>query len=223
VRSIGKKLPSRNFQFPFFSSSERELRLSFLLCSLDSYPTLSLGIGVRLNTYSDSIGPPSFPQRANLERSSSAAIQRRDAVQKHTQSTHWLSIQIEGGCRITGRWRPACDSSFLWTCHWGGCSKNIRSEVMSAANACTVGARTASFFRTKETGGIVPVLSPSLVSVGKGIDTAGKRVVNWPQHLATAPNRIARIAGFAQRRARALVRQELCSATGRGIALIASS
>jgi len=70
----------------------------------------------------------------NLTGPSSTAIQRRGAVQKHTQSTHWLSIQIEDGSRLTARCRGVCDSSSVRTCHWGGCSKSLwRSEVMWAA------------------------------------------------------------------------------------------
>jgi len=135
-----------------------------------------------------------MPQALNPTGPSSAAIQRRGTVQKHRQSTQRLSIQIEGGCRLTGRCRRACDSSFLWTCHWGGCSESIRSEVMSAANACTVVAgHLLTPFWTKETGGVKPILSPSLVSVGKGIDTAGGRhsqgaASTWPQLPIEAPD-----------------------------------
>src|SRR5580765_7195891 len=41
------------------------------------------------------------------------------------QYTHRLSIQNEGGCRFTGPAEAArvCDSSFLWTCLRGECSK----------------------------------------------------------------------------------------------------
>src|SRR5262249_19314609 len=42
--------------------------------------------------------------------------------QRYTQR---LSIQREGGSRITGRCRRVCDSSFLWTCPWGGCSEIV--------------------------------------------------------------------------------------------------
>src|SRR5207244_8867351 len=74
----------------------------------------SLGIGVRLNTDSDSIGPvwSPMPQALNPTGPSSAAIQRRGTVQKHSQSTQRLSIQIEGGSRLTGRCRRACDPVF---------------------------------------------------------------------------------------------------------------
>src|SRR6266487_6796513 len=41
-RSIGKRTLSRKFSFPFLSSSERELRLSFLLFSLGRSPAKHL-------------------------------------------------------------------------------------------------------------------------------------------------------------------------------------
>jgi len=49
----------------------------------------------------------------------------RGAIQKLTQYTHRLSIQNEGGSRFTGPAEAArvCDSSFLWTCLRGECSK----------------------------------------------------------------------------------------------------
>jgi hypothetical protein len=106
------------------SSSKRELRLGFQFSSSDA-------MGVRLNTYLDSIGPvwsrslkPSTPRGLPAPRSNAAARSRN--TQQYTQR---LSIQSEGGSRFAG---PAeagrtCESSFLWTCHWGGCSKIFRS------------------------------------------------------------------------------------------------
>jgi len=136
----GKKSVTEILHFRFSRPQNGNSDLISYCAVSDSYPTLFLGVGVRLNTYSDSIGPvwSPMPQALNPTGPSSAAIQRRGTVQKHRQSTQRLSIQIEGGCRLTGRCRRACDSSFLWTCHWAGCSQSIRSEVMSAANACTV-------------------------------------------------------------------------------------
>src|SRR5438552_18327587 len=88
---------------------------------------LSVSDGVRLNTYSDSIGPVCSPSRGTLNHTgpSSAAIQRRGAVQKHMQSSQGLSIQIEDGSRLTGRCRRVDDSSSVRTCRWGGCSKIV--------------------------------------------------------------------------------------------------
>ena len=74
------------FSFPLSRPSERELRLSFPFSRSDSLgPCLGLK-GVRLNTYSDSIGPvwSTFPSALNPTGPSSAAIQRRGAVQKPT-------------------------------------------------------------------------------------------------------------------------------------------
>jgi hypothetical protein len=66
---------------------------------------ISLGssdVGVRLNTYTDSIGPARAlgPCPADLNRLARAAIQRRGPVQKHSQFTHPLSIQVADGCRV---------------------------------------------------------------------------------------------------------------------------
>src|SRR6266403_480485 len=118
ARSIAKTFHHGNFSFPFSRPQSGN-------SDLVSY--CSVSDGVRLSTYSDSIGPvwSLNLQTLNPTGPSSAAIQRRGAVQKHTQSTHWISIQNEGGSRITGRWRRACDSSSLGTCHWGGCSKSL--------------------------------------------------------------------------------------------------
>ena len=109
------------------SSSKRELRLGFQFSSSDA-------MGVRLNTYLDSIGPvwsrsfePSTPRGLPAPRSNAAARSRNTP-----QYTQRLSIQSEGGSRFTGRCRRVCESSFLRTCLWGGCSKIIRSEVMWA-------------------------------------------------------------------------------------------
>ena len=100
---------------------------------------------------------------------SNAAARSRNS-QQYTQR---LSIQIEGGSRITGRFRRMCDSSFLWTCHWGGCSKIVRGYVYLTSSCCRW-SRVLSFppnFRTKETEGTRPVLSPPPVFVGRSILT----------------------------------------------------
>ena len=128
ARSIDKKISSRKFFVSIFSSSKRELRLSFQFSSIELSPESgAIGKGVRLNTYLDSIGPvwslaskPSTPRGLPAPRSNALTRSRNSP-----QCTQRLSIQNEGGSRITGRCRRVCDSSFLWTCHWGGCSKNV--------------------------------------------------------------------------------------------------
>ena len=131
-RSIGKKSSSRKFLISVFSSSERELRLNFVSCSLGLRPgSKSPGSGVRLNTYSDSIGPvwSRIHETLNPTGPSSAAIPAQAGPQHGSgnsqQYTQRLSIQIEGGFRVTGRCRQVRESSFLRTCHWGGCSKMV--------------------------------------------------------------------------------------------------
>src|SRR3974390_2184394 len=50
--------------------------------------------------------------------------------------THGLSIQNEGGSHFASPCERACDSSFLWTCRWGGCSEKLKhSEAMSVSVA----------------------------------------------------------------------------------------
>src|SRR6266576_1761074 len=63
---------------------------------------------------------PSTPRGLPAPRSN-AAVRSRN-TQQYTQR---LSIQNEGGFRFTGRCRRMRESSFLWTCHWGGCSKMV--------------------------------------------------------------------------------------------------
>jgi hypothetical protein len=115
--------------------------------------------GIRLNTYLDSIGPvwSSIHEALNPTGPSSAAVERRGAVQKLMQYTRRLSIQNEGGSGFTG---PAeagrvRQSSFLWTCLRGECSKinlTLRGYVASVFPL---------LFRTKETGAASAILSPS--------------------------------------------------------------
>ena len=101
----------------------------------------SVSDGVRLNTYSDSIGPVCSPSLGTLNHTgpSSAAIQRRGAVQKHTQSTQGLSIQFEDGSRLTARCQGVDESSSVRTCPWGGCSKVVRRLSKGANRLCPVG------------------------------------------------------------------------------------
>ena len=67
---------------------------------------------------------------SNSRRPSSAAIERRSAVQKQIQYTRRLSIQGEGGCHFTARYQGVCGSSFLWTCLRGGCSQIISIALL---------------------------------------------------------------------------------------------
>jgi len=65
-------------------------------------------LGIRLNTYTDSIEPARAlgPCPPDLNRLARDAIRRRGPVQKHSQFTHPLSIQVEGGCRIVPEGTP---------------------------------------------------------------------------------------------------------------------
>jgi hypothetical protein len=67
----------------------------------------------------------SIHEALNPTGPSSAAIERRSAIQKLIQYTRRLSIQNEGGCRFTGSTEAGRvrESSFLWTCLRGECSK----------------------------------------------------------------------------------------------------
>ena len=62
-------------------------------------------LGVRLNTYPDSLEPVRALGRcpSDLNRLARAAIQRRGPVQKHSQFTHPLSIQDADGCPLVPR------------------------------------------------------------------------------------------------------------------------
>ena len=61
---------------------------------------------------------------------------------------------------------------------------------------------------------------PRPFSVGQSMISVSGHGSQWAaRHLAAAPNRVGRIAGFAQRREGALERQEYCSASHRGIAV----
>ena len=101
---------------------------------------------------------PSTPRGLPAPRSNAAARSRN--TQQYTQR---LSIQNEGGFRFTGRCRRVRESSFLWTCHWGGCSKMVltfRGYVIgqSLCLACS-----HPFFERRKQEGQSRVLSPSLV------------------------------------------------------------
>jgi hypothetical protein len=143
---------------------------------------------------------------------SSAAIQRRGAVQKHTQSTQRLSIQIEVGSRLTGPCRRVGESSSVRTCRWGGCSKSFRGYWLGLSD----GAFSAPSLGTKETGGQSRSCLPRPFSVGRRWVRQESPAVNWAPGRSSQSNR--RIAGLAQRRAGALERQRFCSATDRGLA-----
>ena len=114
---------------------------------------------------------------------SSAAIQRRGAVQKHTQSTQGLSIQIEDGSRLTAPRRGVDDSSSVRTCLWGGCSKFVPRLYCKPIDP----ARLAALFANegnRRVGG--PSRLPRSVFVGKGSDTPTQQCSQrlrgtWPQ------------------------------------------
>ena len=105
---------------------------------------------------------------------------RSDAVARSRnmrQYTQRLSIQREGGCRIAGRCRRACDSSFFADLPLGRMLRNhfYGSEVRRSVSAP---------FGTKETGADLAVLSPSSGFGGKGTDTPaagfGQSPGAWP-------------------------------------------
>jgi hypothetical protein len=150
-RSIGKKRPSRKFSDFRFSRPQNG--------NSDLVSCCSVSDGVRLNTYWDSIGPVCSPSLRTLNHTgpSSAAIQRRGAVQKHTQSTQGLSIQIEDGSRLTARGRGVDDSSSVRTCLWGGCSKVVPRLLVGAHRRCF----HCPLFGNEGNRRPEPVLSPS--------------------------------------------------------------
>ena len=151
----------------------------------------SVSDGVRLNTYSDSIGPVCSPSRGTLNHTgpSSAAIQRRGAVQKHTQSTQGLSIQIEDGSRLTARCREVDDSSSVRTCLWGGCSKVVPRLLVGSS---TVLRWLRPLLGTKETAGSGPLCLPRPFSVVRAWVRQQSPAVNgpgtWPQLPINAPD-----------------------------------
>jgi len=87
----------------------------------------------------------------------------------------------------------------------------IRSEVMSVTHARSGSALSAfvhPYFRMKETEGREASSISLARFVGQSIRSAAKHRSQRPMHLAAAPNQHAWIADLAQRRLRALERQE---------------
>jgi len=155
-------------------ASKRELRLSLRLTARPLR-------GTRLNTYLDSIGPvwSSIHEALNPTGPSSTAIERRGAVQKLMQYTRRLSIQNEGGSHVAGSCERACDSSFLWTCLRGECSKfdlTLRGYVAGAP---------APFSNEGNRGRIGSPVSLARFVLGKSTDNpkarAGQGDSTWPQ------------------------------------------
>ena len=147
---------------------------------------------------------------------SSAAIQRRGAVQKHTQSTQGLSIQIEDGSRLTARRRGVDDSSSVRTCLWGGCSKVVPRLCCKPIDP----ARLAALFANegnRRAGD--PSRLPRSVFVGKGSDTPTQQCSQrlrgtWPQPTRMPNwNALKRQAPIS-RRAKSLALQRPRSALG---------
>src|SRR6266446_6856680 len=77
VRSIAKKIPTRKFLLSVFSSSKRELRLSFLLFSLGRSPAKHLFGLNRASVKSCPLNPEPH-----------GALQRRDPTPQRGPETH---------------------------------------------------------------------------------------------------------------------------------------
>ena len=133
----------------------------------------------------------SFPKTLNPTGPSSTAIQRRGAIQKQQQYTQRLSIQNEGGCRLTARHRAVCNSSYLRTCHWGGCSKiNVPRLCWRPSVAMPAG---PSLFERRKQEGTWPVLV-SLARFCRSEHSLRRRTPQsigqgtWPQLPINAPD-----------------------------------
>ena len=107
------------------------------------------------------------------------------------QYTQRLSIQNEGGFRFTGRCRRVRESSFLWTCRWGGCSKMVLTfEVMfigqSLCLPCSPPFSNEGNRRANRQSGL-----PGSFSVGKSRDkpqTQCCQCSTWPQLPIKTPD-----------------------------------
>ena len=131
---------------------------------------------------------PSTPRGLPAPRSNAAARSRNSR-----QYTQRLSIQIEGGSRFAG---PAeagrtCESSFLWTCHWGGCSKIFMTfQGYVIARAFVLRALT-SFSNEGNRRANGQSCLPRWFSVGKSMDKPEAQCCQgstWPQVPINAPD-----------------------------------
>jgi hypothetical protein len=135
------------------------------------------------------------------------------------QSTQWLSIQCEGGCHLTARGRGVSGSSFLPTCHWGGCSEIIMTFRGYVGGHASRGPALHPYhFERRKPEGTWPVLSPSLVFCRsehrypqRAVKSNGRST--WPQVPIKTPD-----CWRAQHRARVLAAPRGGSVTQRGIA-----
>lgn len=119
------------------------------------------------------------------------AFQRRDSRAGGTaarsrnsqQYTQRLSIQIEGGFRVTGRCRQVRESSFLRTCHWGGCSKMVLTFRGYAIGQSLCLPCFDPFFERRKQEGQRQSCLPRSFSVGKSRDkqkTQCCQCSTWP-------------------------------------------
>ena len=118
--------------------------------------------GVRLNTYSDSMGLTGGIR-------TSASFQRRDPTPRRGPET--LGSTPTGyPFKVKAAVPSVRDSSFLWTCQWGGCSKacSLRRDV--AWPQRPEGGALPLERRKQE--GRWPVLLPSLVWVERTVHSA---------------------------------------------------
>ena len=129
---------------------------------------------------------PSTPRGLPAPRSNAAARSRNTR-----QYTQRLSIQNEGGFRFTGRCRRVRESSFLWTCHWGGCSKMVltfRGYVISQS-LCLPGSHPFSNEGNRRANR--QSCLPRSFSVGKSMDKPEAQCCQcstWPQVPINAPD-----------------------------------
>jgi len=128
---------------------------------------------------------PSTPRGLPVPRSNAAARSRNSP-----QCTQRLSIQNEGGCRLTARCRGVDGASCWRTCHWGGCSKIIATFRGYVGGQWRRGAwLTCSLPLIANEGNRRawgPVPSPPSGSVGQSMGSAGlprcqSATGTWPQ------------------------------------------
>jgi len=129
---------------------------------------------------------PSTPRGLPAPRSN-AAVRSRNS-QQYTQR---LSIQNEGGFRFSGRCRRVRESSFLWTCHWGGCSEIFMTFQGYVIGQSLVLCALTPFSNEGNRRANRQSCLPRSFSVGKSMDKQKAQCCQgstWPQVPINAPD-----------------------------------
>src|SRR6185503_8285820 len=159
ARSIGKKIPSRKFLLSVFSSSKRELRLSFLLFSLGRSPAKHLFGLNRASVQSQPWNPEPH-----------GAFQRRDPTPRRGPETHAVNPgTIHSVGRRLSPHRSLPRSGRVQFCADLSLRRMLqsRSEVMKRSQSTLPGWLPPVCERRKQESRW-PFPSPSLGFVGKG-------------------------------------------------------